>query len=71
MVTSSLLYADDIVLLVRGQVELQVMLDMVGECAMKCKFINSERWWVESVVEESERLMKREWRTFQVSWSVV
>ena len=41
---AGLLYADDIVLLVRDQVELQVMLDVVGNYAMKWRFkFNSKK----------------------------
>ena len=39
-----LLYADDIVLLARDQVELQVMLDVGGKYAMKWRFrFNSKK----------------------------
>ena len=39
-----LLYADDIVLLARDQVELQVILDVVGQYAMKWSFrFNSKK----------------------------
>ena len=52
---SWLLYADDIVLLVRDQVELQVMLDVVGKYAMKWRYrFNSRTMMGGSIVEESE-----------------
>ena len=61
-----LLYAVNIVLLARDLVNLQVTLDVMGKYAMKWRFrFNSEKsktmMGVENVVEESGRLMRREW----------
>ena len=59
-----LLYGDDIVLLARDQVELQVMLDVVG------KYAKSMTMMVGGKGRGGER---REWRIwkYSVSWSVV
>ena len=59
-------------LLARDQVELQVMLDVVGKYVMKWRFrFNSKKsktiMGVENVVEESGRLMRREWRMWKCS----
>ena len=61
---SGLLYVDDIVLLACDQIELQVMLDVVGKYAMKWRFkFNSKKsitmMVVDKVVEGSRRLMRR------------
>ena len=59
-------------LLARDQVELQVMLDVVGKYAMKWRFRfiskKSKTMMVGgNVVEESGRLMRREWRMWKYS----